>query len=577
MKQTSNRDRSIVGAVAPRVVAAALGTCLAASARAGDVHFANVTASSGINYVQATTVPPLPNTPLADTAAQSGGAAAGDFDGDGWTDLFVTRYDDTPILYRNLHNGTFADVTPAVMKVRDAGGAPVGMNGAVWGDVNNDGRPDLFVQAAAGDRHYLFMGNTAGGFTEEAVPRGVAHQFGNMRYGMSPALGDYNRDGYLDLITTEWGKDTTGPRGTRLFKNAGAGNAGHFADVTQAAGVVPPSVAGGARAQSFTGRFTDLDRDGWQDLAITSDNGTSQLLWNKHDGTFQDGTIAAGVNTSGNEMGSTVGDFNGDGRPDWFVTAIANNGGNRLYRNLGNRTFAEVSVPAGVRDGGWGWGAAFVDYDNDGKPDLIHTNGMPYYFAEYSNDQTRAFHNEGNGVFTATATALGITDTGMGKGLLTFDYDNDGDLDLFIVNNGGQPILYRNDGGNANHWLKVRPVGGAGSGVAGAGTNRDGYGVLVTIIDASLPNPLVLEIDGGNNYLGQSDPTAFFGLGPNFTGTIDLVQIQWPGGALQEFRNVAPNQMLVPLEVNAVPEPAGVTVLAILGATAVGTRRRRRA
>jgi hypothetical protein len=165
----------------------------------------------------------------------------------------------------------------------------------------------------------------------------------------------------------------------------------------------------------------------------------------------------------------------------------------------------------------------------------------------------------------------------MGKGLLTFDYDNDGDPDLFIVNNGGQPILYRNDGGNGNHWLKVKPVGGAGSGVAGAVTNRDGYGVLVTVIDASLPNPLTLEIDGGSNYLGQSDPTAIFGLGPNFLGTIDEVDIQWPGGALQKFFNVGPDQMLVPLEVDAVPEPTAVTVLTIVGGAVVGSRRRRRA
>jgi hypothetical protein len=574
VKLMNIRRRSVALAVGAGVV----GAWRAAPARAGEVHFANVTAASGINYVQLTNVPPFPSGPLADMPAQTGGAAAGDFDGDGWTDLFVTRYDNTPILYRNLHNGTFADVTPAALKVKDGNGAAIATNGAVWGDVNNDGHLDLFVESHNYDRHFLFMGSGAGGFTEEAVARGVAHDYGNKRFGMSPALGDYNRDGYLDLVTTEWSLDTTGTRGTRLFKNAGAGNAGHFTDVTQAAGVVPPYLVGaGNRPLSFAGRFTDLDRDGWADLAITSDNGTSQLLWNKHDGTFQDGTVAAGVNTSGSEMGSTVGDFNGDGRPDWFVSAITNTGGNRLYRNLGNRTFAEVSVPAGVRDGGWGWGSAFVDYDNDGKPDLIHTNGMPYYVPEYFTDQTRVFHNEGNGTFTATATALGVTDTGMGKGLLTFDYDNDGDLDLFIVNNGGQPILYRNDGGNANHWLKVKPVGGAGSGVAGAGTNRDGYGVLVTVIDASLPRALTLEIDGGSNYLGQSDPTAFFGLGPDFAGTIDLVQILWPGGTLQEFRNVAPDQMLVPLEVNAVPEPAGAMVLTVLGAAAVGSRRRRRA
>jgi hypothetical protein len=571
--------RSIALGVAPAVAAAALASFWAPRAEAGGVQFTNVTAAAGINYVQWSNPTQFPFAPLRDIPFESGGAAAGDFDGDGWTDLFVTRYDGSPILYRNLHNGAFADVTPASLKVTDSTGAPVPLNGAVWGDVNNDGHPDLFVQSTNYTRHFLFMGDGRGHFTEEAVDRGVAHDFGAQRYGMSPALGDYNRDGYLDLLTTEWSYDTTGTRGTQLFKNNGASNPGHFTNVTQAAGVVHPSLAGGGRPLSFAGRFTDLDRDGYPDLAITSDFGTSQILWNKHDGTFADGTIAAGVNTSGSEMGSTVVDYNGDGKPDWFVSAITNTGGNRLYKNLGNRTFAEVSVPAGVRDGGWGWGSAFVDYDLDGKPDLIHTNGMPFYDKAYFNDQTRVYHNEGNGTFVEVATGVGVTDTGMGKGLLTFDYDNDGDPDVFIVNNSGQPILYRNDGGNANHWLKVRPVGGAGSGVAGAVTNRDGYGVLVTLIDSSLARPLTLEIDGGSNYLGQSDPTAIFGLGPDFTGTIDTVQVQWPGGVLQEFHNVAPDQLLVPLEIDAVPEPgvvAGVMVAVVAG-LGRRTRRTRRA
>jgi hypothetical protein len=340
---------------------------------------------------------------------------------------------------------------------------------------------------------------------------------------------------------------------------------------------VPPYLATGSkRPLSFSGRFADLDRDGYPDLAITSDNGTSQLLWNKHDGTFVDGTVAAGVNTGTNEMGSTIGDFNEDGRPDWFVTSIKGPvAGNKLYKNLGNRTFAEVSAPAGVDDGSWGWGAAFVDYDNDGRLDIIHTNGMLEIGPGFPTDQTRVFHNEGGGKFVQVATSVGVTDTLSGKGLLTFDYDNDGDPDLFIVNNAGQPILYRNDGGNANHWLKVKAVGGAGTGGAGAGTNRDGYGAFITVRDALLDHPLTWEVDGGSNFLGQSDSTAMFGLGPNFVGTIDSVTIEWPSGLVQEFTDVSPDQLLTAMETSAVPEPVGVGMMAGVGAGVLLRRRGR--
>jgi hypothetical protein len=525
---------------------AAFTTIVAASAIAGAAPgavFTNVTASAGINHVQHPGNAPPPGL------FRSGGAAAGDYDNDGWVDLYVTRLNARPLLYRNLGNGTFQDVAVAAGFT-----SSLLANGAAWGDIENDGDLDVYVTSSGGTRYYLYINNGEGTFTEQAVARGAAIG-GVVRYGQSATFGDYDGDGYLDIHTNDWATDISVST-SRLLRNLGADQPGHFEDVTEAAGldVFRPSRfqdgSTDSNAFRYTSTFSDLDRDGHLDLAIAADFLTSQIFWNNGDGTFIDGTAAAGVGTDEDGMGSTIGDYDGDGLLDWFVSALVNvpgggepHSGNRLFRNNGDRTFADQTDVAGVRDSGWSWGTTFLDHDNDRDLDLFVTNGWDTSMA----DQSHLFQND-NGVFTDISHVAGVTDMGMGRGLVSFDYDNDGDLDIFIANHGAQPILYRNDGGNDNDWLKVK--------LTGTQSNRDGIGAFITVDpDAqTIGDELVREIHGGGNFLSQNELSAHFGLGPS-AGSIDRLRVEWPGGTVQELTTVSPNRTLNLVEMIAAPLP----------------------
>jgi hypothetical protein len=518
-----------------RSIAAALATVMVVSARsdlASAVVYTDVTASAGINYLQ------HPGNAPGAGLFRTGGAAAGDFDNDGWVDLFATRLNARPLLYRNLGNGTFQDVAVAAGFTTS-----LPANGPAWGDIDNDGDRDLYLTSSGGTRFYLYVNNGNGTFTEQAVARGAAIS-GVFRYGQSATFGDYDGDGYLDIHTNDWATDISLST-SRLLRNLGAANPGHFEDVTTAAGlnVFRPSLfqdgSTDSNAYRYSSTFTDLDRDGHPDLTIAADFTTSQIFWNNGDGTFTDGTLAAGVGTDEDGMGSTLGDFDGDGRLDWFVSALVDvpggferHSGNRLFRNNGDRTFTDQTDLANVRDSGWSWGTTFLDHDNDRDLDLFVTNGWD----TASSDQSHLYRND-DGVFTDISNAAGVTDTGMGRGLVSFDYDNDGDLDVFIVNHGAQPILYRNDGGNDNDWLKIK--------VQGTESNRDGIGTFITVDpDASVVgDEIVREFNAGSNFLSQNELTAHFGLGPS-SGNIDLITVVWPNGAMQELTNVSENQVL---------------------------------
>jgi hypothetical protein len=522
-----------------RPFVAAAATALAGGAcfeRALAVVYTNVTASAGIDHLQH--VGNHPNVGLFRT----GGAAAADFDNDGWVDLYVTRLNARPLLYRNLGNGTFQDVA-----ISAGFTTSLPANGAAWGDIENDGDKDLYVTSSGGTRFYLYVNNGNGTFSEQAVARGAAIA-GIFRYGQSSTFGDYDGDGYLDIHTNDWGTESADST-SRLLHNLGAANPGHFEDVTAAAGLDVfrpshfPDGSTDSNAYRYSSTFTDLDRDGHPDLTIAADFLTSQIFWNNGDGTFTEGTAAAGVGTDEDGMGSAIGDFDGDGSLDWFVSALVDvpggfpdHSGNRLFRNNGDRTFSDQTDLAGVRDSGWSWGTTFLDHDNDRDLDLFVTNGWDTAIA----DQSRVYRND-SGVFTDVSNALGVTDTGMGRGLLTFDYDNDGDLDVYIANHGAQPILYRNDGGNANDWLRIK--------LQGTDSNRDAIGAFITVDpDAEVAgDEMVREITAGSNFLGQNELTAHFGLGPN-SGLIDSISIDWPSGAVQELSNVSVNQVLSVIE-----------------------------
>ncbi len=503
---------------------------------ASAVVFTDVTSSAGINHLQ------HPGNNIEVGLFRTGGAAAADFDNDGWVDLFATRLNARPLLYRNLGNGTFQDVA-----ISAGFTSSLPANGPAWGDIDNDGDKDLYVTSSGGTRFYLYVNNGNGTFSEQAVGRGAAIS-GVVRYGQSATFGDYDGDGYLDIHTNDWATETALST-SRLLRNLGAATPGHFEDVTAAAGlnVFRPShtQTGGtdSNAYRYSSTFSDLDRDGHPDLAIAADFRTSQIFWNNGNGTFTDGTAAAGVGTDEDGMGSAIGDYDGDGRLDWFVSALVEvpggfppHSGNRLFRNNGDRTFTDQTDAAGVRNSGWSWGTTFLDPDNDRDLDLFVTNGWD----TANPDQSHLYQNN-NGVFADISNAAGVTDTLMGRGLVNFDYDKDGDLDVFIVNHGARPILYRNDGGNENDWLRIN--------VEGTASNRDGLGTLVTVDpNSSLSgDEMVREINAGSNFLSHNELTAHFGLGPN-GGNIDLVTVVWPTGTTHQLTNVAPNQVLRVIE-----------------------------
>ena len=515
--------------------------------------FTEVTLQAGINFSQW-----QPTTPDDPQLYMTGGAAAADYDNDGWIDLFVTRLDDTDILYRNLGDGTFQDVST------QAGFTQSRMtNGATWGDIDNDGDQDLYVTVIqdVARRNYLYLNNGDGSFSEEALSRGVALSTQQLTDNFGSTFGDYDHDGYLDLFTVEWNSDS-GAGNSRLFRNRGAANPGVFEDVTLAAGVDTSVGNPIGNSFAFAPTFADMDRDGHTDLVIAGDFGQSRLFWNNGDGTFSNGTASAGLGSDENGMGSAIGDYDGDGDLDWFVSSIYEAGGacgglpicnwgdsgNRLYRNDGGRTFTDVTDATGVREGGWGWGSVFLDYDNDGDLDLSHTNGVDFPAeprgAIFANDPTKFWENDG-GVFTEVATQVGITDNASGKGMLTFDYDNDGDLDLFIMNNQGQPILYRNDGGNNNAWLRIKTIG--------TQSNQDGVGAQVTVLpDENAPDNLHYgEVMAGSHFLGQSERILHFGLA-DFAGIVDRITVEWPTtGIIQVIEDITPNQLITLVEPGA--------------------------
>jgi hypothetical protein len=520
--------------------------------------FVDVAASAGLTEPHT-----RPDTCILDISRNceidtfTGGAAVGDIDGDGLVDLYLTRLVGRDTLYRNA-GGRFEDITEAA----GLGAFERHTNGAAFVDVENDGDLDLYVTAIgrADDplnaRYFLFINDGAGHFTEAAVERGAALDEPQNHSGGSIGVGDYDRDGYADLYVTEWLPRATTRPFDRLLHNRGAELPGHFTDVTLE-----------TRAMTYTERcwnrevpcttyvfgasFSDLDGDGWPDLAVAADFGTSKIFWNRGDGTFEPPFRTMSIGGDENGMGSTIGDIDGDGDLDWLVTSIYDDArtcdtepcnwrysGNRLYRNDGARRWYDATDTYGVRDAGWGWGAAMFDHDNDGDLDVVATNGIDFPESDvddmFASDPMRFWDNVG-GTTIERATEVGLTARDQGRAVVVFDYDDDGDLDLLITVTGGLPHLYRNDGGNRMSYLRVRTVGTT--------STAEGLGARVYVqVRAHGPRQM-REIGSMTTYLGQSERIAHFGLGPS-VDRVRAVEVRWPSGRVSLLNDVDTNRTI---------------------------------
>ena len=525
------------------------------------VTFSDITDASGISFQRGymeTSGDGLPQD--ADVQEFAGGVAAGDYDNDGWVDLFVLRGDIGPnLLYRNLGNNTFEDMAgeAGVANARSAFGS-FRHSGPGFADMDGDGDLDLFLGGILGDRAMLFQNNGDGTFTEVTTGSGLDGM--NARYTLSSAFGDYDLDGDLDLFLSHWGTprakdddEQPWPYSTEhLWRNDSENGVIRFTDVSLPAGISATvieddpvgSFGGSGHDYTFSPIFARITNDRYPDLVIAADFLTSKYYVNEGDGTFRDATDRE-VIIDGNGMGAAVGDYDNDGDLDWFVSSIWSDPdddgeqifkhGNRLYRNDSGE-FSDTTEAAGVRDGSWGWGSCFADFDNDGDLDLYHTNGWVHVdrFASenFDTDPSRLFISNGEGVFTELAGEAGIVDNERGHGVVCADFDNDGDIDVFLMhrneNNAG--TLWRNDS-SANNYLKVK--------LEGRAPNTAAAGARITL--TANGQDQMREITIGSNFTSQNPLVQSFGLGASTQA--DLT-IEWPDGATTTRENVSAGQLV---------------------------------
>ncbi|HET7441780.1 MAG TPA: CRTAC1 family protein [Terriglobales bacterium] len=483
------------------------------------------------------------------------GVAIFDYDNDGWPDIFIvngTRQEGLPSgqaptnhLYRNNHDGTFTDVT-----------AQAGLTATGWGqgvcvgDYDNDGWEDLYVTYYGKNRLYH---NNKGVFTEVGEKSGVAGS--GKAWGSGCAFVDYDRDGFLDLIVANYvdfdlssapapGERAScmwkgvavmcGPRGLPgekniLYHNRGNGS---FEDVTAKAHIDRTDGHYGLGVTTL-----DFDDDGWPDIYVACDSTPSILYRNNHDGTFTDVAVSAGAafNEDGREqagMGVTVADYDGDGRPDIFKTNFSDDT-STLYRNNGDGTFDDATFRAGLglHTQYLGWGAMFFDFDNDSWPDLILANGHVYpevdkYHLGSSYKEPRiVYHNNGNGTFTdiSANAGPGITTAAASRGLAVGDLWNDGQLSAVISNMNDRPSLLVNQVRSPNHWIELK--------LEGTRSNRDAIGAKVTVKLGK--RVLVDEVRSGSSYISNNDMRLHFGLGT--ARKVDSLEIRWPSGLVETY------------------------------------------
>jgi enediyne biosynthesis protein E4 len=511
--------------------------------------------------------------------AKGSGLAFFDYDHDGWLDIYLTNGSrlekpwpagqaPTSHLYKNNRDGTFTDVTAK------SGLARTGwQTGVCVGDYDNDGWDDLFC--CFWGHNVLFRNNGDGTFTDVTRKAGVYDE--RVRWGAGCTFIDYDRDGHLDLFVCNYIKldpaktpaaeEPTpcqwkgipvmcGPRGLTgdtnvLFRNNGDGT---FTDVSEKAGILKP----GPR-YSITAVTSDFDNDGWPDIYVAVDSEPSILFRNNHDGTFTDVAVMAGVaySENGHEqagMGVAVGDYDCDGWLDIFKTNFADDTCN-LYHNNGDGTFGDVTFSSGIGINNQyvAWGCGFIDYDNDGWVDLMQVNGHVYpeigghEIGQTFKNPRLVYKNLGNGQFKDVSAALGpgISERFSSRGAAFGDFDNDGDVDALVLNMSDVPSLLRNDGGNKQNWIKIKLIG--------TKCNRTAIGARIRAVVGT--HAQMDEVRSGSSVMSQNDLRLHFGLGK--AQGLDVLEVKWPTTQkIEKFSNVKANQILIIREGEGIISPA---------------------
>jgi hypothetical protein len=491
------------------------------------------------------------------------GCAFFDYDNDGWMDLFLLggrTLNGTPPgsgnrLYHNNRDGTFSDIT-AKSGLSDPGWAV----GVCVGDYNNDGFEDLFLTYYGHNR--LYRNNGDGTFTDVTTKAGLLHA-GN-RFGAGCTFLDYDRDGHLDIFVANYvdfdlataprpnSQVATcsyqgiavycGPRGLplpthALYHNNGDGT---FTDVSIASGIGSVKTSYGLTAVAM-----DIDEDGWPDIFVACDSTPSLLFMNNHDGTFREEALPRGLAVSGDGqdmagMGIAPGDYDLDGHIDVFRThyQLQSSG---LYHATGKGEFDDVSNSSGIgaERRFVSWGDAIADLDNDGWPDIFYVTGNVYpelehTFAKFpARSQPILFRNLGNGKFAQLGEEAGpaLSVRHCSRGCAFGDFDNDGDLDILVMNQNEPPSLLRNDAPAGNHWLKVR--------LEGTKSNRSAIGARVLVRYGGKVQ--AQELMSQTSYCSANDPRLHFGLG---AATTTDIEVHWPSGLVESLKSVAANQLI---------------------------------
>ena len=556
--------RSVLRYAAGAALSASLSR-LPAAASGSAIQFVDVARNAGITFSHANAM--SSEKYLIETMGSGCGWI--DYDQNGLFDLYLVNSAATQrfkprqalrsALYRNNGDGTFTDVTE---KAGVGAEGLFGMGVAV-GDYDNDGYPDLFVLGYG--RCILYHNNGDGTFTDVTARAGVANLG---MWASSAAWFDYDNDGRLDLVVAnylDWTPETNqycgnqGPgmrsychpdnyhgQAPTLYRNNGDGT---FTDVSKTSGLAAKP-ANGLGIVTF-----DYDDDGWQDIFISNDAQPNSLFRNNRDGTFREVGYEAGVAVSedGNSesgMGVDAADMSGSGHLDLLVGHLDLQLA-RFYRNQGDGSFLDATSSSKLSYETFHFsefGLRFLDYDNDGKRDIFMANGHVldnidlYHKGILYAEPKLMFRNTGNAAFVNVSDLLGpdFQARHVSRGVAVGDFDNDGDLDILVSNNGEAVQLLRNDGGNANHWLQILLIG--------TRSNRDGVGARLKVVAGDLT--LYDQRKGGMSYQSAQDPRLHFGLGGRTR--VDLIEVRWPSGALTRLTGMVCDQIL------AIQEGAGI-------------------